>query len=86
MVTIVATTTVPYDPLFHFPLTGGEAAGEWEMGKGTREVALYVAANVRLPRASRGHPPRLVRAKQATPETAEPYQFPPAELVAYGGR
>ena len=81
MVTIVATTTVPYDPLSHFPLTGGFAAGEWEMGKRMREVALHVAANVRLPRTSRGHPPRLVRVNQATQETAELCPFSPAELV-----
>ena len=74
----------PYGPLSHFPLTGGFAAGKWKMGKRMREVARYVAANVKLPRTSRGHPPRLVRAKQATQETAEPCQFLPAELVAYG--
>jgi hypothetical protein len=50
-----------------------------------RKVALCVAANVRLPRTSRGHPPRLVRAKQVTQETAEPCQFSPAERAAYGG-
>jgi hypothetical protein len=50
------------------------------MGMRMNEVALYVAANVRLPRASRGHPPRLVRVKQVTQETAVPCQFPPAEL------
>ena len=68
-----------------FPLTGGFAAGEWERGWGMGKVALDVATSVRLPRASRGHPPRLVRAKQATQETVEPCQFSPAELAAYGG-
>ena len=86
MVTIVATTTIPYDPASPFPLTGGFAGGEWERESRTREAALNVATNVRLPRASRGHPPRLVRAKQAPQETAETCQLSPVELVVYGGR
>ena len=39
-----------------------------------REVALYVATNVRLPRASRGHPPRLVLAKPATASLVNSHQ------------
>ena len=50
-----------------FPVPGGFAAGDWEKGK--RKVALYVATSVRLPRASRGHPPH------SEPAPAQPAPF-----------
>ena len=62
---VTIKAAVPYETLFHFPLIGGFAAGEWKMEKRARKVAPYVAANVRLPRASRGHPSRCASRNMA---------------------